>query len=181
LKGIIFNLLEDFIVEGWGAAKFERIFEQCPVQAQVPYVGPGTYPDAHLLAIVDRATAELGIETSVALRGFGRFAFPRLAERFSVFVREFQHPKPFLKTVHGIIHLEVQKVYANAEPPLITFQDPAPDRLVMHYTSRRKLCALFAGLVEGTGDYFKVPLTLAQTECSLEGAESCEFSLHFPL
>jgi len=181
MKGIIFNLLEDFIVEGWGAEKFERAFERCPIQAQVPYVGPSTYPDAHLLAIIDAVSAELGIGSAEAIRGFGRFAFPRLAEKFSVFVREYQHPKPFLKTVHGIIHLEVRKVYVNSEPPLITFQDPAPDRLLMQYTSRRNLCPFFAGLVEGSGDYFKVPIALTQTQCTLAGAASCEFSLQFPL
>lgn len=180
MKGVIFNLLEDFIVEGWGAAKFEKIFEQCPIHTQVPYVGPGTYPDAHLLAIIEQTCAELGVGRAEALRSFGRFAFPKLAARFDIFVREHEHPKPFLKTVHGIIHIEVQKVYANSEPPLISFTDPSPDRLLMHYTSRRKLCAFFAGLIEGTGDYFKVPLALAQTECTLEGAPSCEFSLHFP-
>jgi predicted hydrocarbon binding protein len=180
MKGIIINLLEEFIVVNWGAAKFEQIFERCPIEAQLPYVGPNTYPDGHLLAIVDQTCLELGVGKAEALRSFGRFLFPRLADRFSIFVREHQHPKSFLKTVHGIIHIEVQKVYAHAEPPLITFSDPGPDQLVMSYTSRRKLCALFAGLVEGTGDYFKVPLALAQTQCTLEGAPSCEFSLHFP-
>ena len=180
MKGIIFNLLEDFIVEGWGAEKFEQILTQCPVHTQIPYVGPGTYPDANLLAIVNQTTAALGIGTAEALRSFGRFAFPRLAGKFSVFVREYDHPKPFLKTLDGIIHVEVRKLFADSDPPRISYVDPAPDRLLLRYTSRRKLCSLFAGLVEGTGDFFKVPIAQAQTECTLEGAASCEFSLHFP-
>ena len=180
MEGIIFNRLEYFIVEGWGLAKFQKIFEQCPIHVQMPYVEPGTYPGAHLLAIIDQTRAELGISISEALRSFGRFAFPRLAENFSFFVREFQQPKPFLKTVHGIIHLEVPKVYANAKTPLITFQAPAPGRLIMHYVSRRKLCALFAGRVEGTGNYYQVPLSLSQTGCAREGAASCGFSVQCP-
>ncbi len=180
MKGVIFNIFEDFIVEGWGAEKFESILGRCPMHAQVPYVGPGTYPDENLLAIVNQTTADLGIGTAEALRTFGRFAFPRLAQKFSVFVREHDHPKPFLKTLDDIIHVEVRKLFAGADPPRIAYEDPAPDRLILRYTSKRKLCPLFAGLVEGTGDYFKVPIAQAQTECTREGAPSCEFSLHFP-
>ena len=180
MKGVIFNLLEDFIVEGWGVEKFEKILGHCPVHTQIAYVGPGTYPDGNLLDIVNQTTAELGIGTAEALRSFGRFAFPRLAGKFSVFLREHDHPKPFLKTIDDIIHVEVRKLFADSDPPRISYVDPAPDRLIMRYTSRRKLCPFFAGLVDGTGDYFNVPIAQAQTECALEGAPSCEFSLHFP-
>ncbi len=180
MKGVIFNLLEDFIVEGWGVEKFEQILGKCPVHTQIPYVGPGTYPDANLLAIVDQTTAELGIGTAEALRSFGRFAFPRLAAKFSVFVREYDHPKPFLKTLDSIIHVEVRKLFADSNPPRISYVDPAPDRLLLRYSSKRNLCPLFSGLVQGTGDYFKVKIDQEQTECALQGAPSCEFSLHFP-
>ena len=180
MKGIIFNLLEEFIVDGWGADRFEKIFEQCPIHTQLPYVGPGSYADANMLAIIDKTTAELGIGTAEALRSFGRFAFPKLADKFSVFVREHQHPKPFLMTLDGVIHEEVRKRFADSNPPRVSFIDPAPDRLILTYTSRRRMCPFFVGLVEGSGDFFRVPIALAQTECTTEGAPSCEFSLHFP-
>ncbi len=180
MKGMIFNLLEDFIVEGWGPERFEKIMELCPVHAQVPYVGPGTYPDANLMSIIEKTTAELGLGNAEALRRFGRFAFPKLAQKFSVYTQNHRHPKTFLKAVDGVIHVEVRKLFANAEPPRITFEDPAPDRLILHYNSRRQLCPFFAGLVEGCGDFYKVPIAQAQVECAREGAPSCQFALHFP-
>lgn len=127
MKGAIFNLLEDFIVEGWGVERFEKILGQCPFHTQIAHVGPGTYPDGNLHDILNQTKAERGIGTEEALRRFGRFAFPRLA---------------------GM--------------------------------SRRYLCPFFGGLVEGRGDYFSVPISGAETACTLEGAPSCEFSLHFP-
>lgn len=179
MKGIIFNLLEDFIVDGWGEERFERIMTGCPLHTKTAFVGPGTYPDSDLFAIVERTTAELGIDTPTALRAFGRYAMPKLAGRFDVFVRDHQHPKGFLRTLDGVIHVEVRKLFANAEPPRIWFEDPAPDQLLLHYHSKRKLCALFEGLLDGTADYFGVPFSRTQTACMLAGAPSCAFSLHF--
>lgn len=179
MKGIIFNLLEDFIVQSWGEDRFERIISGCPLHTKTAFVGPGTYPDSDLLAIVDRTCAELGMDTPTALRAFGRFAMPKLAARFEVFVRDHRHPKPFLCGLDTVIHVEVRKLFERAEPPRIWFEDPAPTTLILHYHSRRRLCALFEGLLDGTADYFGVPFTHEQTACMSAGAPNCDFRLEF--
>lgn len=179
MKGIIFNLLEDFIVEGWGARRFEEIFSACPLRTKTPFVGPGTYPDSDLMILVERVCADLGIEKHAALRAFGRFAMPRLASRFEGFVRHHRHPKPFLCTVDGVIHVEVRKLIGRAEPPRIRYEDPAPLQLLLHYSSKRELCALFEGLLDGTADYFGVPFTIQKTACISRGAPTCDFLLEF--
>lgn len=180
MKGIIFNLLESFIVDRWGEERFERILSRCPLHTTTAFVGPGTYPDSDLFTLVEGATEELGIDTQTALRAFGRYALPRLAAKFDVFVRDHRHPKSFLCTLDGIIHVEVRKLFAQAEPPHIWHEDPAPDALVLHYRSQRKLCSMFEGLLEGTGDYFRVPFTYQQVGCMKSGASSCDFHLQFP-
>jgi hypothetical protein len=179
MKGIIFNLLESFIVDSWGEERFERIMSSCPLHTKTAFVGPGTYPDADLFALVARTTDELGVDTHTALRSFGRYALPRLAAKFDVFVRDHRHPKSFLCTVDSIIHVEVRKLFAQAEPPHIWHEDPAPDQLVLHYQSKRQLCALFEGLLDGTADYFRVPFTHRQVACMNRGGDSCDFHLQF--
>jgi Haem-NO-binding len=179
MKGIIFNLLEDFIVDGWGEERFERIFSACPLHTKTAFVGPGTYPDSDLFALVERATVELGVDAPTALRAFGRYAMPKLAGKFEVFVRDHRHPKSFLCTLDTLIHVEVRKLFEHAEPPHLWFEDPAPNELVLHYQSRRKLCPLFEGLLDGTADYFGVPFTRTQTACMGDGAPSCDFALCF--
>ena len=180
MKGIIFNLLEDFITEKWGAETYEEILSRCPAQATIAFVGPGTYPDSDLLAIVGMATEKLGISVPVALHAFGKYCFPKLAAQFPPFVQKHNHPKPFLKTIDNIIHVEVQKLFANSEPPQITFTDPGPDQLLLTYSSKRKLCALMAGLLEGTAEHFNTPIEYQQTRCMHQGADTCEFHLTFP-
>jgi predicted hydrocarbon binding protein len=73
----------------------------------------------------------------------------------------------------------VKKLYADAKPPEFVMEDPSPDRLVMRYTSERKLCALMEGLIEGVSEHYRSPIRYRQRQCMLEGGPSCEFELEF--
>ncbi|MFQ5586113.1 MAG: heme NO-binding domain-containing protein, partial [Thermodesulfobacteriota bacterium] len=123
MKGVIFNLLEQFIAENFGEEKYEEIVTECALKTGEPFVGPGTYPDEDLIAIVSRAVETLGIAPPEALHGFGRFCFPKLAEKFPDFVQPFKHPKPFMKTIDSVIHVEVKKLFKDAEPPRFIYEE----------------------------------------------------------
>ena len=181
MKGEIFNLLEVFIVENWGQETFEEIFEEvhAKLATKEPFVGPGTYPDSDLFAIAGSAAAKLNISLPEALRAFGKFCFPKLALKVPQFVSPFHHPKDFLLTLHNVIHVEVKKLYKDAEPPNFFYRDPAPSQLVMIYDSRRKLYDFVEGLLDGVSDYFKVPIQVRRTPVMQDGKEMCEFLLTF--
>lgn len=179
MKGIVFNLLEDFITEKAGAEKYEEILSSCELKTKEPFVGPGSYPDEDLLEIVGKTVQAMGITLPEALRAFGRFCFPKLAEKFPFFVTPYKHPKPFLMTVETVIHVEVKKLYKDAEPPTFSYEEPSPDILIMRYRSKRKLCFLMEGLLEGVADYYRSPIRQRQKRCMIEGAEECDFELTF--
>lgn len=179
MKGIVFNLFEEFITEKFGEGKYEEILSGCNLKTKEPFVGPGSYPDEDLLEIVGKTVQATGIPLPDALGSFGRFCFPKLAERFPAFVTPYNHPKPFLKTVDSVIHIEVRKLYRDAEPPSFTFEEPSPDTLIMRYHSKRKLCLFMEGMIEGVAEYYKSPIKQRQKRCMLEGGSDCEFELIF--
>jgi hypothetical protein len=179
MKGVIFNLLEDFITQGWGEDAYEEILALCPFHGQEPFVGPKTYPDADLLALVARASEKLGVPVPDAIHAFGRYLFPRLATKYPIFLDGYAHPKPFLKTINDVIHVEVRKLFKDAEPPSITWSDAGPDGLVLRYVSKRRLCDLMGGLLDGAADWFKTPIHYAHKRCMKDGADACELHLTF--
>lgn len=179
MKGIIFNLLEKFITQNWGEEQYDEILGECSLQTKEPFVGPGTYPDEDLVAIVTKAVEKLAVPLPDALRAFGKFCFPELAKRYPVFVTPYRHPKPFLQTVDSIIHVEVKKLYEDAKLPRFYYDDPAPDRLVIVYESERRMCQVMEGLIEGVAEFYHSPIQYKQTRCMLKGEEVCEFALRF--
>ena len=179
MKGIIFNLVEEFVTTNWGEEKYEQILGKCPLQTKEPFVGPGTYPDADLMTIVGKSAEALGVSVPDALRAFGKFCFPKLAEKFPNFTNPYKHPKEFLKTIDSVIHVEVRKLMKGADTPKFVFQDSGPNRLIMEYESKRQLCPLVEGMFDGVGDFFKSPIQHNQTKCSLKSGTVCQFDLTF--
>jgi hypothetical protein len=179
MKGIIFNLLEDFLRERLGEEGFEELIDGCNLITTEPFVGPGSYPDEDLIAIVDGAVAVTGVTKRETLRTFGRFCIGKLAARYPFFFSPHDGAKSFLSTVNSIHFVEIKKLYAEAVPPELAIEDPGDNRLIIKYSSRRMLCHFVEGLLEGIGERFGSRVCISQSECMLEGGRSCVFELEF--
>ncbi|TBR19717.1 MAG: hypothetical protein EPO57_02815 [Chitinophagaceae bacterium] len=179
MKGIIFNILEQFVVENFGEETYDKILKQANLGMKEPFVSPGTYPDEHVFKLVVSAANELNISAQDVLKSFGKFTFGKLAEKFPVFVDPYNHPKPFLMTVESIIHVEVNKLYEGAYTPKFTYTNTEANKLTITYSSKRKLYDLMEGLIDGVGDYFKVPIRQSRKVYEKDGVEVCDFELEF--
>ena len=179
MKGIIFKHFESFIVDSFGDEVFEEVLEETQLQTAGPFVGPNTYPDADLFALVGTAIGKLGIPLNDALHAFGTYLFSHLAAAAPVFVESAPDLRSFLLTIHSVIHVEVRKLFPGAETPHFSYEEPAEDQLVMHCTSARNLCPLVRGLLEGAAKSFGETIVCTETACVHDGADRCTFELEF--
>lgn len=171
MKGIVFNLLEDAIVDSHGDEAWETILEAAGVDGA--YTALGNYPDVQMTALVASACDLLDAPAERVLQGFGRVALPALAARYPEFLAEHASAKSFLLTLDHTVHREVVKLYPDARPPRFTFEDRDERTLVMHYVSERRLCSLAEGMIEGTATHFGETVALDHTECMHDGADRC--------
>lgn len=181
MKGEIFNLLENFIVDRFGVETFERIFEQVheKLVTKEPFIGPGTYPDQDFLQIVSATVSDLGIPLSTAVFEFGRYCFAPLAAKLPHHTAKFLHPKPLILSIHDVIHVEVKKLYEFAEPPDFIYEDIAPDKLNITYRSKRKLYDFVEGIIQGAAEHFEVPIKCERGKVTEGEIGECEFFLTF--
>lgn len=177
MKGVIFNVVEEFIIEGWGEDVYDEIMEMCPVHSRGPFVAPGTYPDEHLVAIASAAAGKLGLPLADALRAVGTWGFPKLADQVSDLIDRSAGFVAFLKSVDSVIHVEVRKLMPEAVTPRFTVESLDDDVITLRYQSNRKMCALMEGLLQGAADYFDTPIEYSQRECMHDGAEACVYTV----
>lgn len=182
MKGVVFVLFEEFVVRNWGEATFEQLLDDCPHAAGEPFVSPKTYPDQWIVDLLTAACRRLGVTPAAALQAFGKFCFPGLARRFPTFVEGMDSPRRLLESVNDIIHVEVRKLMEGAEPPRLTCRPAAddPNALDVDYDSRRGLCALMSGLLDGCAEHFGVPFQHEHTCCKQRGDAVCTFRVTFP-
>jgi hypothetical protein len=175
----VFNLLEAFIVDGWGEDTYDEILGACPLHTKEPFVGPGTYPDADLFAIASKTAERLGLPLPDALRAFGQFCLPRLVDFSPALVAEYRDPRALLLRVDDAIHVEVRKLLPKAVTPRFTFAEGPDGALVLRYESARKLCAFLEGLLVGLAQHFDHAVRYDHAVCMHDGHDHCELVVAF--
>ncbi len=179
MKGIMFNVFEDFVVQNWGEDFYEDILESSTLATLDPFVAPGTYPDADLIALVGTTVTKLGIPLRDALVAFGSFAFDGLVKTNPAFVDEHTDIRSFLATVDSIIHIEVRKLYPDAVTPTVLVEERAATGVQLTYRSERKLCPVVEGLVTGAARRFGLAANFSHPQCMNDGAAQCVFDIDF--
>jgi Haem-NO-binding len=171
MKGIMFNLLEEVVIQERGEAAWDEVLDDAG--ADGAYTSLGSYPDSELLKLLAAANPDRASPGS-DLRWFGRAAMPLLSRRYPDFFIRHGSTRSFLLTLNEIIHTEVRKIYPGSDVPHFDFDSlSASDQLVLRYQSKRRLCGLAEGLIEGAADYFSERVSIAQTLCMHRGDDKC--------
>ena len=175
MKGVVYNVLEEIVSREHGESTWDALLEEAGVDGI--YTSLGNYPDAELIAIVDAASKALGLTHDEVIRWFGQNALPLFAQRYPALFEPHSEVRTFVLTLNEIIHPEVRKVYPGAAPPDFVFDASSPDRVVMDYTSARKLCAFAEGLLFGLADFYGEQIAVTQSECMNRGDERCRIEI----
>ncbi len=180
MKGTIFNELENMVTEVFGAATWERLIAESALKTKDGvFIGPKTYPDEDLFALVGTASKISGKPADELVTAFGRYLLPAFAKRYPNFFPAGMSAKTFLASVDRVIHVEVRKLQPDSVLPELRYEDPGPNRLVILYSSARKLCDLAVGLIDGAGTHFKESIKQTHATCMKRGDAVCRIECEF--
>lgn len=177
MKGIVFTEFLDMADDRFGADIVERIIEESALPSGAAYTTVGTYDHRELLQLVGRLSAATGLPVPTLVRTFGQHLFGRFTQAYPHFFAEAESAFDFLGKVDAYIHVEVRKLYPDAELPHFDYAYPGPGRMEMIYRSRCPFSDLAEGLILGCIEYFGQPVELVRTNLDGDGATAVRFSL----
>jgi len=99
------------------------------------------------------AATDIGVDA--LLKTFGKHLFGVLIAGHPEFAAGVEHPLDFLEGVERYIHVEVRKLYPDAELPKFECHRKSDNELIMIYASGRHLEDLCEGLIQGCLEFFK--------------------------
>lgn len=176
MKGIVFAVFQKMVEEQDGLKTWDKVVRETDLESGGCYTASATYPDRELSGIVGTFAKLKNLTADAVVRAFGKYMLKALSAKYAVFFRDTTL-KPFLVSVDEVIHKEVLKLHPGAELPEFRYEDPGEGRLVMLYKSKRKLCALAEGLIQGAAEHFGEPVEITHSECMHRGAERCRLEL----
>jgi len=154
MKGIIFSEFLDMVDEKFSIEMSERLLDEVKPPSGGAYTTVGTYDSQEIVDLVAKLSEITSISVPDLLKTFGHHLLTRFVEIFPELFEGATLTLDFLSMVESYVHLEVKKLYSDAELPSFTCVSPYPGRLEMTYRSSRNLPDLAEGLILGTADHF---------------------------
>ena len=88
-----------------------------------------------MVHLVNALSAATGAPQADLVKAFGRHLFERFSVAYSRVFAGVKSAFEFLKSIEHHIHVEVRKLYPDAELPSFNYEEATTERLVMVYHS----------------------------------------------
>jgi hypothetical protein len=176
MKGIVFTEFLEMVEESFSPEVADRIIEEADLPSGGAYTAVGTYDSQEMFLLVANLSRVTGVAIPDLLKTFGRHLFGRFYVGYPHFFEGVPSALAFLKNIEDVIHVEVRKLYPDAELPRFECEADEPGRLVLVYRSQRRLADLAEGLMMGCADHYKVNLDIRRENVSKDG-EAVRFEL----
>jgi predicted hydrocarbon binding protein len=173
MHGIIFSALKKYVRTRLGDEAWTNLRTAAGLADRV-YLPIQTYPDAEIDALIDTVATLSGISPQQLLEDFGKSMIPDFLTVYRPLLQPDWRTLDLLEHVETRIHGAVRQNNQGANPPTLRVERAAADRVVIHYESERRWCALGRGLIQGIADHFGETVKISEEACQLEGAEACE-------
>lgn len=174
MHGLIVNQLRQFLVEAHGRETWAQINESAHVALGDRPSIDRVYDDADVIALVVAAATLTHTEPQKLLEAFGAFLAPTLLRVYAPLIDSRWRTLDIVEHTEEHIHTAVRLRDPTAGPPYLTAKRTAPDRVVVHYTSPRRLCGVAEGIVRGIATHFAETVAVRQRRCMLRGDTECE-------
>ncbi|MEO9968446.1 MAG: heme NO-binding domain-containing protein [Hyphomonadaceae bacterium] len=153
MKGVVFTEFMDHLERAYGPVLVDDVITSSGVETRGAYTSVGTYPCSELVRLISAMSSISGLGIPQIIRQFGE----QLAVSF-----KRDHPQyydnigyfDFVEAVENRIHVDVLKLYPDAELPRFFTVSRSERKLVIDYLSARHLEELAYGLLLGTARHF---------------------------
>lgn len=177
MKGIVFSEFLELVEEKFGFEMADDIIDESDLPSGGAYTSVGTYDHHELLTLVTLLSEKTGISVEALVQVFGEHLLGRFYEAYPIFFEGVNGCFEFLDTIENRVHVEVKKLYPEAELPTFSATFPQPNVMHLTYTSKRPFSALAYGLIKGSATHYGENIAVSMNDQSSENLTKVVFEL----
>jgi hypothetical protein len=177
MKGIVFTEFLEMVETRFDPAMVDRIILSAQVPSGGAYTAVGTYDHGEMWSLVAALSKATATPVPDLLRAFGQHLFGRFVTGYPRFFTGVGSAFDFLENLNSVIHVEVRKLYPDAELPHFEILERSAKRMVLLYQSARHFADLAEGLIQGCAEHFREPLAIGRESVSAESGSRVRFTL----
>jgi len=171
MKGIIFTEFLELVEDKFGLAMVDKIINQSTLESNGIYTAFGTYEFSEMLQLMTKLSQNTDIEIDDLLMVYAEHLFAVLVKSYPNLVERYHSPMDLIASIENHIHIEVKKIYSDAQLPTFQLEERSENKMVMIYKSERALYMLGKGLMLEAFKLFKIPVEVNLEKLKEDGTE----------
>lgn len=171
MKGIVFTEFLDLVESKFGLEMVDKIILQSELESNGSYTSIGTYKFSEMLQLLQNLNKNTGIAIDDLLLIYGEHFFSVIKKSYPGLLATYKDPIEMLSSIEDHIHVEVQKIYPDAELPTFTIEEKTDDSLIMIYKSSRAMYNFGLGLMNKTFEHFNSTASIVIEKIKKDGTE----------
>lgn len=171
MKGIIFTEFLELVEQKFGLEVVDEIIEKSNIPSKGAYTSVGTYDFSEMLSLLKQLSAHTKISIDDLLLIYAEHFFSVLATGYPDLIKQYKDPIEMLASIENHIHVEVLKIYPDAELPTFEVLEKTNNKLVMIYRSRRAMYYFGLGLMNKTFEHFNSSAEIVMEKLKEDGTE----------
>ena len=171
MKGIIFTEFLDLVEKKFGLVMVDKIINQSQLDSKGAYTSVGTYEFSEMLQLISNLSENTDISVDDLLMVYSEHLFAALLKTHPNLVSHYKTPMDLVASIESHIHVEVKKIYPDAQLPTFDLEERTDNKMVMIYKSNRALYMLGKGLMLETFKLFNVPVNVNIEKLNTDGTE----------
>ena len=171
MKGIVFTEFLDLVEDKFGLEMVDKIITQSELESNGAYTAIGTYKFSEMLQLLQNLSNNTGISSDDLLLVYAEHFFSVLESSYPELIASYSDPIEMISSIENHIHVEVRKIYPDAELPTFEVLEKTPNSLVMIYKSSRAMHHFGLGLMNKTFEHFNSTASIVLEKIKEDGTE----------
>ena len=155
MKGIVFTEFITMVESEFGDEMVDTIIMDSDLPSKGVYTSVGTYDHQELFSLVSSLSKHSNIGVPELVKAYGVYVFKVFSHNYKYMFEGAHDVFSFLENIETGIHVDVLKLYPEAELPQIHVTRTDDKTLILIYNSVRKLADFAEGLIIGCLEHYK--------------------------
>ncbi|WP_159951015.1 heme NO-binding domain-containing protein [Polaribacter septentrionalilitoris] len=171
MKGIVFTEFLDLVEDKFGLEMVDKIISESKLESEGAYTAIGTYSFSEMLQLLTHLSKYTEIPIDNLLLVYGEHFFSVIENSYPGLLATYKDPIDMLSSIENHIHVEVQKIYPDAELPTFVVEEKSENSLIMVYKSSRAMHHFGLGLMNKTFEHFNSTATIQLEKIKEDGTQ----------
>ena len=171
MKGIVFTEFLELVEDKFGLEMVDDIISNSKLESGGVYTSVGTYSFSEMLQLLTHLSEKTGLSIDSLLLVYAEHFFGVIEESYPGLLATYKDPIEMLSSIENHIHVEVRKIYPDAELPTFEIVEKTENSLIMIYKSSRAMHHFGLGLMNKTFEHFNSSATIELEKIKADGTE----------